>query len=68
MSECDWIELFDALAELRRRYPDWRFGQLIANVAGWADQNVWDIEDDELLAAAKDHLRTVAQREQEARI
>ncbi len=50
-------ELLDVIAELHRRYPDWRFGQLIANVAGWADQEIWDIEDDQLLAAAQQHLR-----------
>jgi len=56
-------ELFNALAELCRRYPDWRFGQLIANVAGWADQEIWDIEDEQLLAAAQAHLRESAGRE-----
>ena len=44
------------VAELRRRYPEWRFGQLIANVAGWADQEIWDVEDEQLLAAAQAHL------------
>ena len=34
----------------------WRFGQLIANVAGWADQDIWDIEDENMLAAARSHL------------
>ena len=27
-------ELLAIIAELRRKYPEWRFGQLIANVAG----------------------------------
>lgn len=49
-------ELFAALAELGRRYPHWRVGQLVANVAGWADTDVWDAEDAELLAAARAHL------------
>lgn len=49
-------ELMLALAELSRRYPEWRFGQLVANVAGWADQEIWDIEDEQLLAAARAHL------------
>jgi hypothetical protein len=66
MNRCDHSELFDALAELRRRYPEWRLGQLIANVAGWADQDVWEVQDDELLAAAKEHLHALAQRKQEA--
>lgn len=45
-------DLLATLAELSRRYPDWRFGQLVANVAGWADQVLWDVEDEQLLAAA----------------
>jgi len=56
MSERSHTELFDVLAELRRCYPEWRLGQLIVNVAGWADQDAWDIEDERLLLAAKDHL------------
>ena len=45
---------------LSRRYPQWRFGQLIANVAGWADQEIWDVEDEQLLAAAQSHLHQPA--------
>ena len=58
-------ELLEALAELRRRYPAWRFGQLIANVAGWADQDVWDVEDEALLAAVRSHLEAAAKPEEE---
>jgi hypothetical protein len=50
-------EVFAALAELARRYPHWRIGQLVANVAGWADAELWDVEDEQLLAAARAHLR-----------
>jgi hypothetical protein len=50
-------DLLEAVAELCRRYPHWRLGQLIANVAGWADQDIWDIEDEQLLAAAQLHLQ-----------
>jgi hypothetical protein len=49
-------DLLTAIAELGRRYPEWRLGQLVANVAGWADQDVWDVEDEHLLAAAQRHL------------
>jgi hypothetical protein len=56
MTEQDREELFVALAELGRRYPHWRVGQLVANVAGWADTEVWDAEDVQLLAAARAHL------------
>jgi hypothetical protein len=67
MTERAQAELFDTLTELRRRYPEWRLGQLISNVAGWADRNVWDIEDEQLLAAAEEHLRALAQRNEEVR-
>lgn len=50
-------ELLAAITELQRHYPQWRLGQLIANVAGWADQEIWDVEDEQLLAAAQLHLR-----------
>jgi hypothetical protein len=58
-------ELFEVLAELRRRYPAWRFGQLVANIAGWADQDVWDVEDDRLIEAARSHLQALMRREQQ---
>jgi hypothetical protein len=37
-------------------YPQWRLGQLVANVTGWCDQEVWDVEDEQLLEAARLHL------------
>ena len=51
-------DLLAAVTELCERYPNWRFGQLIANAAGWADQDIWEIEDEQLLAAAHLHLQT----------
>ena len=56
MTDSDRTELFAALAELAGRYPNWRVGQLVANVAGWTDTEVWEAEDDELLFAATVHL------------
>lgn len=53
-------DLLAAISELSRRYPQWRLGQLIANIAGWADQAVWDVEDEQLLAAVRLHLRQSA--------
>jgi hypothetical protein len=51
------------LAEMSERYPEWRLGQLVANVAGWArqptepyDTGIWDVEDNELLATLERHL------------
>jgi hypothetical protein len=67
MSSPKQSELLELLAELRRRYPAWRLGQLVANVAGWADQEVWDVEDEQLLEAARSHLEALAQRDQEVR-
>ena len=49
-------ELFGVLEELSSHYPNWRFGQLVANMAGIAEVNIWDLEDDQLLAVARDHL------------
>jgi hypothetical protein len=56
-------ELLAAITALCERYPHWRLGQLVANVAGWADQEVWDVEDDQLLSAAQLHLSQLASRE-----
>jgi hypothetical protein len=49
-------DLFSAIAELGKRYPQWRVGQLIANVAGWVNADVWDVEDDSLLETIQRHL------------
>ena len=49
-------DLLAVIAQLCQRYPDWRLGQLVANVAGWADQEIWDVEDEQLLEAARLHL------------
>jgi hypothetical protein len=56
MTEKDRTELFAALETLAKRYPHWRVGQLVANVAGWADVELWDAEDEQLLVAAQKHL------------
>ena len=45
--------------ELWRQYPDWRLGQLLCNVAAWADptpESVWSVEDDEVMAQIQEHL------------
>ena len=52
-------DLLAAIEQLCQRYP-WRFGQLVANVAGWADQGIWDVEDEQLLEAARLHLEQLA--------
>ena len=50
-------DLLATIAELCQKYPEWRLGQLVANVADWADQDVWDVEDEQLLEAARLHLQ-----------
>lgn len=62
------VALLDVLAELSRHYPAWRFGQLVSNVAGWADVEIWDIEDDQLLAAARAHIAQVVSSENEVEV
>jgi hypothetical protein len=63
MSERDRSEVLATLAELARHYPHWRLGQLVANVAGWTNVDVWDVEDEQLLVAARDHLRVAVDRD-----
>jgi hypothetical protein len=53
-------DLLAAIAELCQRYPNWRLGQLVTNVAGWADQELWDVEDEQLLQAVRLHLQQLA--------
>ena len=60
MNQKERAELLAAVADLCERYPNWRFGQLVANVAGWADQDIWDVEDKPLLEAARLHLQQMA--------
>jgi hypothetical protein len=53
-------ELLDALAELSRLHPNWRLGQTLSNLAMAAGRldagGVWDLEDGEALAAARQLL------------
>jgi hypothetical protein len=48
------------LGELSAAFPEWRLGQMIANLAvvarGATAEAVWDVEDEELLAAIRRHL------------
>lgn len=57
------------LGQMSERYPEWRLGQLVANVASWArqptephDTGIWDIEDDEMLTALERHLKQVKEK------
>jgi hypothetical protein len=50
-------ELIGAFSQLHALFPDWRMGQLVANLvtaAGGTDaEAIWDVEDEQLLAAAR---------------
>ncbi|MGH7137470.1 MAG: hypothetical protein ACREHD_17130 [Pirellulales bacterium] len=50
-------ELLDALAEVSRIRPEWRLGQLVANLATTAGRldsgGIWELDDTEALAAAR---------------
>jgi hypothetical protein len=59
-------DLLHALEELSQACPEYRFGQMIANLAflaqGPNQEAVWDVEDEELLAAVRKHLDDWKQR------
>jgi hypothetical protein len=50
-------ELLEVLGELGRAHPNWRLGQALSKLAMAAGRldagGVWDLEDDEALAAAR---------------
>ncbi len=58
------LRLLERLSELT---PDVRFGQLIANLSYFAiaptNEAIWDMEDDQLLEAIRQHIATLSQRE-----
>ena len=57
MSVSTTDELLACFAELRTLFPDWRIGQLVANLVlatGSTDASaIWDVADEQLLAAAQ---------------
>lgn len=61
-TEVTRMELLDVLAELGRQHPSWRLGQTLSNLAMAAGRldagGVWDLEDSEALAAARQLLGT----------
>ena len=63
-------QILEAIEELHKQHPNWRFGQLIANISifakGPVNTAVWDVEDGEFLKAAQDHLAHVQEKEREA--
>jgi len=57
-------DVMESLAELRRAVPSMRLGQLIANMAtvarGAIPGAIWELEDDELLAAIRWQLQQLS--------
>ncbi len=66
MNDRENADLSACLEELRRVWPEMRYGQLIANLAvvarGTEPGAVWEMEDEELLAAAKWQLAELSRR------
>ena len=54
-------ELIRVLVELSEVCPEVRLGQLIANLSylarGLSNESIWEVEDEELLEAARKHLQ-----------
>jgi hypothetical protein len=69
MSEAPGNDLVAALSQLRQIRPEWRLGQTIANLAMAAGRldagGVWDLEDEEALAAARQLIQQYSQDESE---
>ena len=61
------LELLEILVELSEQRPEVRLGQLISNLATLAKgpqvEAIWDVEDRELLEAAKQQLAVFRSRD-----
>lgn len=65
MTEGTRGDLLNGLEELMQVHPDWRIGQLVANIAFLArqtDSATWDVENEEFVQAARQHLQRTAER------
>jgi len=64
------LELLNALSHLSQIRPEWRLGQTLANLAMTAGRmdpgGVWDLEDEEALAAARTLIDQHSEAESEA--
>jgi hypothetical protein len=60
-------EILRLLQRLSELAPDVRFGQLIANLSylaiGPTNEAIWDMEDEQLLEAIKQHITALSQRQ-----
>lgn len=61
------LELLEALSKLSEQFPEVRLGQLISNLATFAKgpqiEAIWDVEDKELLEAARKQLAVFRSRD-----
>lgn len=68
-SQATRAELLAALADVSRLRPEWRLGQLVANLATTAGRldsgGVWELDDAEALAAAKILIEQYSEHEAE---
>ena len=59
-------ELLQVLNDLGEHTPDVRFGQLLVNLSymarSFTAEAIWDVEDEELLTAARSHLDELSER------
>lgn len=57
----DIERLLDAIRRMKMRYPHWRIGQVVANVACWklgpSAKSTWDIEDYDFIEMVDEHLK-----------
>ena len=57
----DIERLLGAIRRMKAEYPEWRIGQLVANVADWKlgpdAKSIWAIEDDDFVEMVDEHLR-----------
>ena len=61
------LEILRSLGRLSELTPDVRFGQLIANLSylaiGPTNEAIWDMEDEQLLEAIRQHSADLSQRQ-----
>jgi hypothetical protein len=68
MNQITADELVGTIAELRALFPEWRLGQMISNLVTAAGRTeagaIWDVEDEELLQAARRLIERNRERKQ----
>ena len=65
MSDDTRHAVLDVLDQLMQEHPDWRVGQLVANIAFLARQTnsaTWDVENEEFVQTSRQHLQRIAER------